>query len=119
MAGPEDFALAAAGGFPGEVNNGWRQKALNSFDCEYGFSCMGYEIAGGWGAAMALPDKDVTVFVGDGSYMMMNSDLYSSVVRRTWRQAPRSCRCRRCTGRFPSTRRRSTSREPGSRRAVR
>ncbi len=80
MAGPEDFALAAAGGFPGEVNNGWRAKALNSFDCEYGFSCMGYEISGGWGAAMAMPDKDVTVFVGDGSYMMLNSDLYSSVL---------------------------------------
>ena len=80
LAGPEDFALAAAGGFPGEVNNGWRQKALNSFDCEYGFSCMGYEISGGWGAAMAMPDKDVTVFVGDGSYLMMNSDLYSSVL---------------------------------------
>ena len=80
LAGPEDFALAAAGGFPGEVNNGWRQKALNSFDCEYGFSCMGYEISGGWGAAMALPEKDVTVFVGDGSYLMMNSDLYSSVL---------------------------------------
>ncbi len=80
VAGPDDFALAAAGGFPGEVNNGWRAKARNSFDCEYGFSCMGYEISGGWGAAMALPDKDVTVFVGDGSYMMLNSDLYSSVL---------------------------------------
>ncbi len=80
LAGPEDYALAAAGGFPGELNNGWRQKALNSFDCEYGFSCMGYEISGGWGAAMALPDRDVTVFVGDGSYLMMNSDLYSSVL---------------------------------------
>lgn len=80
LAGPDDFALAAAGGFPGEVNNGWRQKALNSFDCEYGFSCMGYEISGGWGAAMALPDRDVTVFVGDGSYLMLNSDLYSSVL---------------------------------------
>jgi 3D-(3,5/4)-trihydroxycyclohexane-1,2-dione acylhydrolase (decyclizing) len=80
MAGPEDYALAAAGGFPGEVNNGWRAKALDSFDCEYGFSCMGYEISGGWGAAMAMPDKDVTVFVGDGSYLMMNSDLYSSVL---------------------------------------
>jgi len=80
LAGPDDFALAAAGGFPGEVNNGWRQKALNSFDCEYGYSCMGYEISGGWGAAMAMPDKDVTVFVGDGSYLMLNSDLYSSVL---------------------------------------
>ena len=80
LAGPEDVALTAAGGLPGELNNGWRQKALNSFDCEYGFSCMGYEISGGWGAAMARPDKDVTVFVGDGSYLMMNSDLYSSVL---------------------------------------
>ena len=80
LAGPEDVALAAAGGFPGEVNNGWRQKALNSFDCEYGFSCMGYEISGGWGAAMARPDRDITVFVGDGSYLMLNSDLYSSVL---------------------------------------
>ena len=74
------FALAAAGGFPGEVNNGWRTKHLNSFDCEYGFSCMGYEGSGGWGAAMALPDKDVVVFVGDGSYLMLNSDIYSSVI---------------------------------------
>ena len=74
------FALAAAGGFPGEVNNGWRAKHLNSFDCEYGFSCMGYETSGGWGAAMAMPDKDVVVFCGDGSYLMLNSDIYSSVI---------------------------------------
>jgi len=79
-AGPNDVVVSAAGGFPGEVNNGWRAKALNSFDCEYGFSCMGYEISGGWGAAMAQPDKIITVLVGDGSYMMMNSDLYSSVL---------------------------------------
>lgn len=74
------FALAAAGGFPGEVNNGWRAKQLNSFDCEYGYSCMGYETSGGWGAAMAMPDKDVVVFCGDGSWMMLNSDIYSSVL---------------------------------------
>ena len=77
---PGDYALAAAGGFPGEVNNGWRADEINSFDCEYGFSCMGYEIAGGWGAKMAMPEREVIVFVGDGSTMMMNSDLYSSVV---------------------------------------
>ncbi|MEM9040927.1 MAG: 3D-(3,5/4)-trihydroxycyclohexane-1,2-dione acylhydrolase (decyclizing) [Actinomycetota bacterium] len=77
---PGDYALAAAGGFPGEVNNGWRANEINSFDCEYGFSCMGYEISGGWGAKMAMPDREVIVFVGDGSTMMMNSDLYSSVV---------------------------------------
>jgi len=80
LADDKTFALAAAGGFPGEVNNGWRAKYLNSFDCEYGFSCMGYETSGGWGAAMAMPDKDVVVFVGDGSYLMLNSDIYSSVI---------------------------------------
>jgi 3D-(3,5/4)-trihydroxycyclohexane-1,2-dione acylhydrolase (decyclizing) len=77
---PGDYVLAAAGGFPGEVNNGWRAEEINSFDCEYGFSCMGYEIAGGWGAKMAMPDREVIVFVGDGSTMMLNSDLYSSVI---------------------------------------
>ncbi len=77
---PGDYVVAAAGGFPGEVNNGWRADELNSFDCEYGFSCMGYEIAGGWGAKMAMPDREIVVFVGDGSTMMMNSDLYSSVI---------------------------------------
>ncbi|MGH9133394.1 MAG: 3D-(3,5/4)-trihydroxycyclohexane-1,2-dione acylhydrolase (decyclizing) [Ilumatobacteraceae bacterium] len=80
LAGPDDYALTAAGGFPGELNNGWRAKALDSFDCEYGFSCMGYEISGAWGAQMALPDRQVVSFVGDGSYLMMNSDLYSSVL---------------------------------------
>ena len=80
LADEKTFALAAAGGFPGEVNNGWRAKHLNSFDCEYGFSCMGYETSGGWGAAMAQPDKEVVVFTGDGSWMMLNSDIYSSVI---------------------------------------
>ena len=74
------YALTAAGGFPGELVNGWRSDTVHSFDAEYGYSCMGYEISGGWGAKMALPDRDVVVFVGDGSYMMMNSDLYSSVL---------------------------------------
>ncbi len=77
---PSDYALTAAGGFPGELNNGWRAKGLDSYDCEYGFSCMGYEISGAWGAQMAMPDRQVISFVGDGSYMMMNSDLYSSVL---------------------------------------
>jgi 3D-(3,5/4)-trihydroxycyclohexane-1,2-dione acylhydrolase (decyclizing) len=79
-AGPDTYALTAAGGFPGELVNGWRSDVVHSFDAEYGFSCMGYEIAGGWGAKMAMPDREVVVFVGDGSYLMMNSDLYSSVL---------------------------------------
>ena len=77
---PNDYVLTAAGGFPGELNNGWRAKSLDSFDCEYGFSCMGYELSGAWGAKMAMPEREVISFVGDGSYMMMNSDIYSSVL---------------------------------------
>lgn len=77
---PGDYVIAAAGGFPGELINGWRGKQVGAFDCEYGFSCMGYEISGAWGAKMARPDDEVITFVGDGSYMMMNSDLYSSVL---------------------------------------
>ena len=79
-----DYALTAAGGLPGELNNGWLSRAVSTFDCEYGFSCMGYEISGGWGAAMARaqldPHGQTYVFVGDGSYMMLNSDIYSSVL---------------------------------------
>jgi len=77
---PTDYAVSAAGGFPGELVNGWRAKGVDSFDSEYGFSCMGYEISGAWGAKMAMPDREVITFVGDGSYLMMNSDLYSSVL---------------------------------------
>jgi len=79
-AGEGDMMIAAAGGLPGEVAKGWRIKSPNTFDCEFGFSCMGYEIAGGWGAAMADPDRETIVLIGDGSYLMMNSDIYSSVL---------------------------------------
>jgi 3D-(3,5/4)-trihydroxycyclohexane-1,2-dione acylhydrolase (decyclizing) len=83
LATPDDYALTASGGFPGELNNGWRSLGIATFDCEYGFSCMGYELSGGWGAAMARaatnPAGETIVFVGDGSYLMLNSDLYSSV----------------------------------------
>lgn len=75
-----DLVLTAAGGFPGELCKNWKTKSVGTFDCEFGFSCMGYEIAGGWGAKMADPSRDVIVFVGDGSYLMMNSDIYSSVL---------------------------------------
>ena len=75
-----DLVLTAAGGFPGELCKNWKTKAVGTFHCEFGFSCMGYEIAGGWGAKMADPGRDVIVLVGDGSYLMMNSDIYSSVL---------------------------------------
>ena len=80
-AGENDHMLTAAGGLPGEVAKGWRVKNPNTFDLEFGFSCMGYEVAGGWGNAMAgNGEREVFVMVGDGSYMMMNSDIYSSVL---------------------------------------
>jgi 3D-(3,5/4)-trihydroxycyclohexane-1,2-dione acylhydrolase (decyclizing) len=75
-----EIVVTAAGGLPGELSKNWRVKAADSFDCEFGFSCMGYEIAGGWGLKMAHPERDVVVFVGDGSYLMMNSDIYSTVL---------------------------------------
>lgn len=80
LAEPTDLALTAAGGLPGELTKNWRVKSVGSFDCEFGFSCMGYEIAGAWGAKMANPDREVIAFSGDGSYLMMNSDIYSSVL---------------------------------------
>jgi 3D-(3,5/4)-trihydroxycyclohexane-1,2-dione acylhydrolase (decyclizing) len=79
MVGDSDYQVSSAGGLPGELNMGWRSKSVGSFDVEYGYSCMGYEIAGAWGAKMAMPDREVISWVGDGSYLMMNSDIYSTV----------------------------------------
>jgi 3D-(3,5/4)-trihydroxycyclohexane-1,2-dione acylhydrolase (decyclizing) len=80
LATASDRVVAAAGGLPAEVAMNWKAKSLASIDIEFGYSCMGYEIAGGWGARLAKPDGDVIVFVGDGSYLMHNSDIYSSVL---------------------------------------
>lgn len=81
---PDDRVVAAAGGLPAEVTANWRTKSIGSVDVEFGFSCMGYEIAGGWGARIAQAenqkDQDTIVFTGDGSYLMLNSDIYSSVL---------------------------------------
>lgn len=81
---PRDRVVAAAGGLPAEVTANWRTLGLGTVDVEFGFSCMGYEIAGAWGARIAQcqreADKDTIVFIGDGSYMMLNSDIYSSVL---------------------------------------
>ena len=81
---PHDRVVAAAGGLPAEVTANWRTLDIGTVDVEFGFSCMGYEIAGGWGARIAQaekePDKDTIVFTGDGSYLLMNSDIYSSVL---------------------------------------
>ena len=79
-----DRVVAAAGGLPAEVTANWRTLDIGTVDVEFGFSCMGYEISGAWGARIAQserePDQDTITFCGDGSYMMLNSDLYSSVL---------------------------------------
>lgn len=75
-----DYLLTAAGGLPGECNINWLSKGVATFDCEYGYSCMGYEISGAWGAAFARKEGDIFALVGDGSYLMLNSDIYASVL---------------------------------------
>ena len=81
---PRDRVVTAAGGLPAEVTANWRTLDIGTVDVEFGFSCMGYEIAGGWGARIAQsegePAADTVVFVGDGAYLLMNSDIYSSVL---------------------------------------
>jgi len=77
----EDAVLVcAAGGLPGELHKLWRASRPGGYHLEYGFSCMGYEIAGGLGVKMALPDREVVVMLGDGSYMMLNAELATSVM---------------------------------------
>ncbi len=80
LGGEKTTVLCAAGGLPGELHKLWPATAPGSYHMEYGFSCMGYEIAGGLGAKMAHPEKEVVVMVGDGSYMMLNSELATSVM---------------------------------------
>jgi 3D-(3,5/4)-trihydroxycyclohexane-1,2-dione acylhydrolase (decyclizing) len=81
-AGPRDVLVCAAGGLPGELSRLWRTRDPRGYHLEYGYSCMGYEIAGGLGVKLALPDREVFVMVGDGSYLMMNSEIATSVAMR-------------------------------------
>jgi 3D-(3,5/4)-trihydroxycyclohexane-1,2-dione acylhydrolase (decyclizing) len=71
--------VCAAGGLPGELHKLWRSRERDDYHVEYGYSCMGYEIAGGLGVKMAQPHREVYVMVGDGSYLMLNSELATSV----------------------------------------
>ena len=84
LCGERDRVLTAAGGLPAELAANWRTKGLGTVDIEFGFSCMGYEVAGGWGARIAQeeddPNAETFVLVGDGSYLLQNSDIYSSVL---------------------------------------
>ncbi|MGJ4953920.1 3D-(3,5/4)-trihydroxycyclohexane-1,2-dione acylhydrolase (decyclizing) [Bradyrhizobium sp. HKCCYLS20291] len=77
---PDDVVLCAAGGLPGELHKLWQPGAPGGYHMEYGYSCMGYEIAGGLGVKLADPQRDVVVMVGDGSYLMMNSEIATSVM---------------------------------------
>jgi 3D-(3,5/4)-trihydroxycyclohexane-1,2-dione acylhydrolase (decyclizing) len=79
ISGPRDVVVCAAGSLPGDLHKLWRTRDPKGYHVEYGFSCMGYEIAGGLGVKMAAPDREVFVLVGDGSYLMMASELVTAV----------------------------------------
>lgn len=74
-----DIVLCAAGSLPGDLHKLWRTRSSKGFHLEYGYSCMGYEIAGGLGAKMACPESEVYVMVGDGSYLMMSQEIVTSI----------------------------------------
>lgn len=76
----DDIVVCAAGTLPAELHKLWRAGRPGAYHVEYGYSCMGYEIAGGLGAKLARPDREVIVMVGDGSYLMMNSEIATSVM---------------------------------------
>ncbi len=77
---PTDIVVCAAGGLPGELHKLWQASAPGGYHLEYGYSCMGYEIAGGLGVKMARPEAEVIVMVGDGSYLMLNSEIATSIL---------------------------------------
>lgn len=76
---PEDVVVCAAGSLPGDLHKLWRARQPGTYHLEYGYSCMGYEIPGGLGVKMADPSRDVYVLVGDGSYLMMPSEITTSI----------------------------------------
>ncbi|MDF2725719.1 MAG: iolD, partial [Paenibacillus sp.] len=79
---PSDVVVCAAGSLPGDLHRLWRSSEPRTYHMEYGFSCMGYEISGTFGAALAEPDRDVYAVVGDGSYLMLHSELVTSLQER-------------------------------------
>lgn len=79
FAGPRDVVVCAAGSLPGDLHKLWRTRDPKGYHLEYGYSCMGYEVAGGVGVKMAAPDREVYVMVGDGSWLMMSSEVVTAV----------------------------------------
>jgi 3D-(3,5/4)-trihydroxycyclohexane-1,2-dione acylhydrolase (decyclizing) len=80
--GPHDVVVCAAGSMPGDLHKLWRTRDPKGYHVEYGYSCMGYEIAGGLGVKLAAPEREVYVLVGDGSYLMLSSELVTAVAER-------------------------------------
>jgi len=76
---PSDVVVCAAGSMPGDLHKLWRTRDPKGYHVEYGYSCMGYEIAGGLGVKMAAPEREVYVMVGDGSYLMLSSEIVTSI----------------------------------------
>ena len=81
--GPSAVIVNASGSLPGDLHRLWRCEQPNTYHMEYGFSCMGYEVSGAFGAALAEPDRDVYALVGDGGYLMLHSELATSLQERT------------------------------------
>ncbi len=79
ISGPRDVVVCAAGSLPGDLHKLWRTRDPKGYHLEYGYSCMGYEIAGGLGVKMAAPDREIYVMVGDGSYLMMAQEIVTSL----------------------------------------
>jgi 3D-(3,5/4)-trihydroxycyclohexane-1,2-dione acylhydrolase (decyclizing) len=79
LSDPRDVVVCAAGSMPGDLHKLWRTRDRKGYHVEYGFSCMGYEIAGGIGVRMGAPDRDVFIMVGDGSYLMMATEIVTAV----------------------------------------
>lgn len=82
FADPGDVVVCAAGSLPGDLHKLWRARDPKSFHVEYGYSCMGYEVAGGLGVKLAAPEREVYVLVGDGSWLMMSSEIVTSIQER-------------------------------------
>ena len=83
VAGPRDVIICAAGSLPGELHKLWRARDPKQYHVEYGYSCMGYEIPAGIGVKLAAPERDVFVMVGDGSYLMMPSEIVTAIQEHT------------------------------------
>ena len=79
LSDPNDIMVCAAGSMPGDLHKLWRTRNPKGFHLEYGYSCMGYEIAGGLGAKMAAPEREIYVMVGDGSYLMLSQEIITSI----------------------------------------